>query len=109
MTDAVRTQNAPSVLARGIANRDLGERAWRFVRDRWDEIVRRLPPNTIIYVADPVRLLTTPELAAEVQAFFAEHDIPQARKMLRQVLERQRVNAAFRGRAGRELPGALGS
>jgi puromycin-sensitive aminopeptidase len=108
MTDAVRTQNAPSVLARGIANRDLGERAWRFVRDRWDEIVRRLPANTIIYVADPVRLLTTPELETEVQAFFAEHDIPQARKMLQQVLERQRVNVAFRGRAEPELRAALG-
>ncbi|MFB3737815.1 MAG: M1 family metallopeptidase [Candidatus Velamenicoccus archaeovorus] len=108
MTDAVRTQNAHALLARAIANRDLGERAWRFVRDRWDQIVRRLPPNTVIYVADPVRLLTTPELEAEVQAFFAEHDIPQARKMLRQVLERQRVNGAFRRRAEAELAAALG-
>ncbi|HEX9123913.1 MAG TPA: M1 family metallopeptidase, partial [Actinomycetota bacterium] len=93
MTDAIRTQNAPFVLARAIANRDLGERAWRFVRERWDQIGRRFPQNTIIYVADPVRLLTTAELEAEVQTFFAEHDIPQARKMLQQVLERQRVNA----------------
>ncbi|HEX9123297.1 MAG TPA: hypothetical protein VF984_08055, partial [Actinomycetota bacterium] len=63
----------------------------------------------IIYVADPVRLLTTAELEAEVQTFFAEHDIPQARKMLQQVLERQRVNAAFRRRAERELTEALGA
>jgi puromycin-sensitive aminopeptidase len=107
MTDAVRTQNAPFLLSRSIANRDLGQRAWRFVRERWGQVNDRFPENTIIYVADPVRLLTTPEDEADVQAFFREHDIPQARKMLQQVLERQRINVAFRRRAEGELPTAL--
>ena len=43
-----------------------------------------------------VRLLTDETVAADVQAFFAEHPIEQAAKTLEQVLERQRVNTALR-------------
>jgi puromycin-sensitive aminopeptidase len=103
LSDEVRSQNAPFLLARAMSNRDVGDRAWRFVKEHWEEANRRLPPNTIIYLADGVRFLTTPEQEADVQAFFAEHDIPQARKMLRQVLERQRINVAFRRRVEPQL------
>jgi hypothetical protein len=44
---------------------------------------------------EPVKLLTRPEVAADVQSFFAEHPIPQAMKSLDQTLERQRVNVAM--------------
>jgi puromycin-sensitive aminopeptidase len=103
LSDEVRSQNAPFLLSKAMANRDAGDRAWRFVKEHWEEANRRLPPNTIIYLADGVRFLTTPELEADVQAFFAEHDIPQAKKMLRQVLERQRINVAFRRRVEPQL------
>ena len=108
LSDEVRSQNAPFLLSRAMANRDVGDRAWRFVKERWEEVNRRLPPNTIIYLADGVRFLTTPEQEADVQAFFDEHDIPQARKMLKQVLERQRINVAFRRRVEPQLGAFFG-
>ena len=86
----------------------MGDRAWRFVKEHWEEVNRRLPPNTIIYLADGARFLTTPEHEAEVQEFFEEHDIPQARKMLKQVLERQRINVAFRRRVEPQLAAFFG-
>ena len=49
-------------------------------------------------MVDPVKTLTRPEQQADVAAFFAEHDIPQAAKTLQQVLERQRVNVSLRER-----------
>ena len=52
-------------------------------------------------------MLTEPEVAADVQAFFAEHPIQQAAKTLDQVLERQRVNAALRAREHDRLAEAL--
>jgi puromycin-sensitive aminopeptidase len=58
---------------------------------------------------DPVKLLNTPQLEADVQSFFAEHPIPQAVKTLEQVLERQRVNVALRQREEGPLSAALGS
>jgi puromycin-sensitive aminopeptidase len=108
LSEEVRSQNAPFLLGRAMANRDEGDRAWRFVKEHWEEVNRRLPPNTIIYLADGVRFLSTPEREADVQAFFDEHDIPQARKMLKQVLERQRINVAFRRRVEPQLAAFFG-
>jgi hypothetical protein len=99
----VKTQNAPFLLGRCLANRDQGPLAWQFIRERWDEANRIFPNNTIVRMVDPVKTLTRPEDVADVQAFFAEHPIPQAKKTLDQVLERQRVNAALRQRAAADL------
>lgn len=106
-SNEVKTQNAPFLLNRCIANRRQGALAWGQVRDRWDEANERFPDNTIVRMIDPVKLLVGPELVADVQAFFAEHPIPQAAKTLDQVLERQRVNAALSAREGSRLAVAL--
>ena len=100
---ALRIQEQPFVFNRAIANREHGATAWAFVRDRWDAIAARVSPANLGRMVDSVRFLTTPELEAEVQAFFADHDIPQARMQLRQTLERQRVMARFRRNASEDL------
>jgi puromycin-sensitive aminopeptidase len=94
----VRTQDAPFLLRNCIGNRWQGEAAWQFVRSHWQQANDRFPGNTIVRMIDRVRLLTRPDVAADVQAFFAEHPIPQAVKTLDQVLERQRVNTAMHAR-----------
>jgi puromycin-sensitive aminopeptidase len=109
LTDQIRSQNVPGVLARAMANRDHGDRAWTFVKEHWDEIVRRLAPTTVVYVADGVRYLTQPEHVEDAKRFFAEHPIPQSGLMLRQILERQAVNEAFRRRATPALMSAFGA
>ena len=100
MTAAVKTQNAPFVLRSAIANRRHGGAAWAFVRDHWDEAIDRFPGNTIVRMADGVKLLNTPDLVADAATFFAAHPIEQAAKTLEQILERQRVNATLRSREG---------
>jgi hypothetical protein len=54
-----------------------------------------------------VRYLTQPEQVEDAAAFFAAHPISQSSLQLRQILERQRVNQAFRERATPELMGAF--
>ena len=103
----VKTQNAPFLLNRCIANRWHGETAWSSVRLNWQLANDRFPNNTIVRMIDPVKLLTRPEAVADVQSFFAEHPIPQAAKTLDQILERQRVNAALQAREADRLPSAL--
>jgi puromycin-sensitive aminopeptidase len=103
LTEEVRPQNAPGLYGRSIANRDHGERAWRFVKEHWDEIVARIAPSTVVFVADGVRFLTHPELVEDAEAFFAGHPIAQSALQLRQILERQRVNAELRRRAAPDL------
>ncbi|MGZ5353807.1 MAG: M1 family aminopeptidase [Actinomycetota bacterium] len=101
--EGVRPQNAPWLFSRAIANRDQGERAWRFVKEHWDEIVARCAPSTMVFVVEGVRALTTPELVQDAETFFADHPIPQSALQLRQILERQRVNAELRRRAVPDL------
>jgi hypothetical protein len=60
-------------------------------------------PSTVVFVADGVRFLTDPESVEDAQAFFADHPIPQSALQLRQILERQGVNADLRRRAVPEL------
>lgn len=103
----VKTQNAPFLLNRCIANRANGIAAWRFVREHWQQANEQFPVNTIVRMIDTVKLLNTPAAEADVSAFFAEHAIPQATKTLEQVLERQQVNVALRERAEPALTAAL--
>jgi len=109
LTDEIRPQNAPGVLARAIANREHGERAWAFVKVHWAEIEGRLAPSTLVYVADGVRFLATSELVQDAGTFFAGHPIPQSALQLQQQLERQRVNADLRRRVADELAEAFAS
>ncbi len=101
--DDIRSQDAPFVFAYAMVNRDLGDRAWRVLRERWNEAEERFPPQLTIRLVDGVRYLTRPEQVAEAEAFFAEHPIPQSAKMLEQMLERQRVAAVLRERATPDL------
>ncbi len=103
----VKTQNAPFLLNRCIANRRHGEMAWSHVRREWQAANDKFPGNTIVRMIDPVKTLTAPATVADVQSFFSEHPIPQGAKTLDQILERQRVNAALREREGVRLAASL--
>jgi puromycin-sensitive aminopeptidase len=103
----VKTQDAPFLLNRCIANRQHGEMAWGSVRRQWPDLLERFPNNTIVRMVSSITTLTTPHLVADVQGFFAEHPIPQAAKTLEQLLERQSVNADLRARQAEPLSAAL--
>ena len=103
----VRTQNAPFLLNRCIANRHHGVATWQALRQRWTEANDKFPGSTIVRMIDPVKLLTAPAVVADVQSFFSEHPIAQAKKTLDQVLERQRVNSAMLAREADRLSGEL--
>ena len=103
----VKTQDAPFLLNRCIANRQNGAVAWETVRRQWPELLERFPNNTIVRMVGSITTLTSPPLVADVQSFFAEHPIPQAAKTLEQLLERQRVNSDLRTRQAGPLADAL--
>jgi puromycin-sensitive aminopeptidase len=109
LTSEVKTQNAPFLLNRCIANRKHGQQAWNFVRQHWQEENDNFPGNTIIRMASAVATLNTDAMEADIQSFFSEHPIEQAGKMLDQVLERQRVNTELRRRESEVVRAALGA
>jgi puromycin-sensitive aminopeptidase len=109
MTDEVRTQDGPYLLARSTTNRRHGPKVWRFIADRWEEMGERFASSNIIGLVSGIRYLTDPAVVSEVEAFFREHDIPQNHLMLVQGLERMRVAADLRVRVTPELLSRFGA
>jgi puromycin-sensitive aminopeptidase len=103
MSDEVRTQDAPYLLARSTTNRYRGTDVWRFIAERWDAMQERFASSNIIGLVSGIRYLTDPEIVEEVEAFFRDHDIPQNHLMLLQALERMQVGSRCRQRVTPEL------
>ena len=105
----VRSQDAPFVLRRALINRERGEEAWAFLRDRWDDVGQRLPSNSIARLLEGVRWLSHPEVAADVSTFLGDHPVPQGARTIAQHLERLAVNVALRRREADRLAAEFGA
>jgi puromycin-sensitive aminopeptidase len=103
MSSAVRTQNAPFLIGWCIANRDHGAQAWKLVHQRWDEMNERFPSNSIVRMLSGIRTVSDPALAADIEAFMAEHPVPQGKHTLLQHLERMKVTVRLRERESPQL------
>ena len=104
-TSEVRTQNAPYLLGAAMANRNHGYLAWQVVRDRWEELNKKFPQNSIPRMVGGIRSLSTPVVAEEIRSFFAQHPIPQGQLTLEQHLEKMNVNVELRAREGSRIGG----
>ncbi|MDQ3462480.1 MAG: M1 family metallopeptidase, partial [Actinomycetota bacterium] len=98
LTDDIRTQNAPFLVGRLLANRHTASVAWTFVEEQWEAILGRFPDNTISSMLGGITALSTPEQAERVEAFLDDHPVPQGARTITQYRERLRVNVALRGR-----------
>lgn len=109
LTDDIRSQNAPFVIGRLLANRYVGALAWTFVEDHWDAINARFPDNTISTMLSGITALSRPELAEQVEAFLDDHPVPQGALTVTQYRERLRVNVALRAREAGPVARWLGN
>jgi puromycin-sensitive aminopeptidase len=107
LTDEVRTQNAPYLVASLMHNLVGGDLAWEFTKQHWDAMLARFPENSIVRMCEGVTALATPELEADVNRFFADHQVPAAGKTLDQHLERLHVNVVFKQRGAGALEAAF--
>ncbi len=98
----VPTQDVAFVLARLLANPAARESTWRFIRDEWKRIARRIPPMLATRLVDATPTLG-PGAAREVREFFKRNPLPAGSRSLEQALERFRHDAAFCRRAGPAL------
>jgi puromycin-sensitive aminopeptidase len=103
LTDEVRTQNGPYLLASLMHNLVGGARAWEFVQRNWDALLERFPENSIVRMCSGITSLATPELEREVLAFFETHKVPAAGKTLDQHLEQLHIAVAFKERQAEAL------
>ena len=104
----VRTQDAPFVIQRLLANRVAGPEIWSDVRASWDVLGERLPTHLIPRMLDGVRLLCAdPLLAEEVTRFIRDNPPAAGPRTVDQILERLAINVAFAQREGARLAAHL--
>ncbi|CAB4637244.1 MAG: M1 family peptidase [Actinobacteria bacterium] len=108
-SDEVKSQDAPFLITRAIANKYHGDIAWAAAQKNWAYANEKFPGNTIVRMVSSITTLNTPAHETQMASFFSEHPIPQAVKTLEQVLERQRINVALRSRETSSLKSALQS
>ncbi len=87
----VRTQNAPYLMRALLLNPYGRERAWSFMKEHWEEMLKQYPDNAIVRMCDGISGLATPELEADVTRFFAAHPVKQGGKIMEQHLEKLRI------------------
>ena len=99
----VRSQDAGFVLRGCLENRDHGPQAWAYIAEHWDDVNQRLPSVIVPRMLGGISALSTPELAADVEAFLEAHPVPQGPLIVAQHLERMNVNVQLRRRVQEAL------
>ena len=104
----IRTQNAPFVLQLTLRHLDLSSRAWRHMRQHWNDLNEQFPTNLVGRMIAGLRVSSDESLLTDASSFVAEHPIPQAAKSVDQTIERMQVNVALRARSEQGLASELG-
>ena len=95
---SIRTQNSPFLLRRALLNRGQGRLTWTFIVSNWSKLVDLFASSHIVRIMEGIEALDTEADERMVSAFFAEHEVPSGGQTLQQLLEKQRVAVALRGR-----------
>ena len=94
----VRTQNSPYLMRNVLLNPEARVRAWSFMKEHWDEMLRQYPDNSIPRMCEGIIGLALPDLESDVRDFFARHPVKQGAKQMEQHLERLRIAVVCRER-----------
>jgi aminopeptidase N len=92
----IRSQDAPFVLRSALRNRHQGPAVWAALTEQWDTLRTVIPSMLVARLLEGISALAEPGLAEGVEAFLAEHDVPQGRTVIAQHRERLRVHTTFR-------------
>jgi puromycin-sensitive aminopeptidase len=93
----IRAQDGFWVFARLLSGK-AGPAVWQSAASRWDALLEMMPGMTKTRVVEGISLLSHPEVAADVKAFFAEHPLPEASRSIEQNLEKLDANVRLRRR-----------
>ncbi|SRR5579871_5792012 len=88
LTPAIRTQDAPYVIAATLRNPAARTIAWSFVREHWTEIDKMMIGFSAGTVIGATGSFCDAEQEAQVKDFFAAHPVPSAERTLKQAQER---------------------
>jgi puromycin-sensitive aminopeptidase len=98
LNSEVRTQNSPYLMRNILLNKHARERGWSFMKERWDEMLRQYPDNSIPRMCEGIIGLVEARLEEDVRKFFSAHLVKQGTKQMEQHLERLHIAVACKER-----------
>jgi len=109
LTNEVRAQDRPFLLAGLLGRRASRLPAWAFVRDRWNELVALMDPMLVQNLIRALAQLTAEPTASEVRAFLQPRATDETRETIAQVTEFLTIDAATVRRLEPALTARLGA
>ena len=103
----VRRQDAFWVIAIMLGTRENGPRVWELMKENWDDLLEQMPPATGRRILDLLPNRSEPEIAADIEAWLAEHPILGGEKYAEQQIELLKVRVGLRERESTRLGNAL--
>ncbi len=107
LTDEIRPQDRPHLLARLLGARAARLAAWSFVRDRWTDLTAAMDPMLQQNVIRGLIQLTPEPTASEVRSFLSSRATDETRETIAQTLEQLSIDAAACARRRAEVTTAL--
>ena len=97
LTDEIRSQDSPYLLASTLNNEFAGWKTWNFIEENWDKLTSKFPENSIVRMLSGIRALNKREYFDHLKSFFSEGEkVKQGRLQLDQHLEKLEINVEFR-------------
>ncbi len=103
----IRRQDAFWVIAIMLGQRTNGPRVWELMKENWDALLDQMPPATGRRILDLLPNRSEPEIAADIEAWLADHPIKGGEKYADQQLELLKVRVGLREREATRLNEAL--
>jgi puromycin-sensitive aminopeptidase len=103
LTDQVRRQDGPQLIAAIMETRAGRSVAWHFFHKHIIHIAWRFSGTRLFSVVMAMNSLATKEQLAEVQGFFKKHPVPSQSRGINKIIEAIEVRVAFRQRSGNQL------
>ncbi len=103
----IRRQDAFWVVALMLGQRETGPRVWELMKENWDAMLERIPPATGRRILELLPHRSEPEIAADIEAWLADHPIKGGELFAQQQLELLKVRVGLREREANRLGEAL--
>ncbi len=103
VSDKVRNQDAPYLIAGLLSNADDQKLAWEWLKTHWAEVQRKITMSSGAALVSATRHFCSVEMRDDVQNFFGEHKVASAERILKQSYEDISTCAKSRTRLQGEL------
>ena len=103
----IRRQDAFWVVAIMLGNRENGQRVWELMKENWNDLLEQMPPATGRRILDLLPNRSEPDVAADIEAWLADHPIRGGEKYADQQIELLKVRVGLREREATRLGDAL--